>query len=448
MADVSDRVALPIQVHEFLLTCAGRIDDDALTDTRELLAVAELDRAVELLAGSLVAGRIPITSDEREVLARLVGAVRSAASLLDRIVVDDSARLPRHRFTVGAESDPNPDDGIAEAVGHVVEVLPDIRSVSCVWRTTPAGATSGPVPQRMVLVETGPDGFAPSTAYRVEQALRRSGISATVEVVASGGELTDYHRGALTAARRVTLRQGSPAPRPAEPVEPLFAESPAPRPVTSTRRRAAAAPVVDKRLPSETASGRWQQRIAAAKSEETPVADSPVGSSPSMSVEPPPLPSPAPTASSSETSRPGMTPVSVSSTEVTAATSRNPHQAGTPSSVSSTELSDHRPAIAEEATTAATVKPPANDAELSQREQELLRQLHEELAKREAPEVAGVAELPGVAERPAWQVDRSGQRHGAFPAVDYGAGSWQAGQDQTAVNGLPPYGGTPGGTGR
>jgi hypothetical protein len=120
-------------------------------------------------------------------------------------------------------------------------------------------------------------------------------------------------------------------------------------------------------------------------------------------------------------------------------------------SASSTELSDHRPAIADEEITAATAKPPTSDAELSLREQELLRQLHEELAKREAPtEVAGssVAELPGTAERPAWQVDRSGQRHSTFPSVDYGAGSWQPGQDQ-AVNGLPPYGGsTPGGAGR
>lgn len=471
MADVSDRVALPIQVHEFLLTCAGRIDDDALTDTRELLAVAELDRAVELLTGSLVAGRIAITSSERDTLARLIGAVRSAESLLERVVVDDGARLPRHRFTVGAESDPNPEDGVADAVGHVVEVLPDIRSVSCVWRTTPAGATSGPVPQRMVLVETGPDGFAPSTAYRVEQALRRAGINAAVEVVQGGGELTDYHRGALTAARRISLRQSSAPPRPPESVEPLFTESPSPRPVTSTRRRGSTA-TAEKRLPGESASGRWQQRIAAAKSDEAPVPEAPAGASPSMSspgMSSPSMPSPSvsaesvsalaaptPTTSapvptppipSAETSRPAMTPVTESSTS----TARTPHLSGPSMSASSTELSDHRPAIADEEITAATAKPPTSDAELSQREQELLRQLHEELAKREAPtEVAGssVAELPGAAERPAWQVDRSGQRHSTFPSVDYGAGSWQPGQDQ-AVNGLPPYGGsTPSGAGR
>ena len=462
MADVSDRVALPIQVHEFLLTCAGRIDDDALTDTRELLAVAELDRAVELLAGSLVAGRIAITSSERDTLARLIGAVRSSESLLERIVVDDGARLPRHRFTVGGDTDANPEDGVADAVGHVVEVLPDIRSVSCVWRTTPAGATSGPVPQRMVLVETGPDGFAPSTAYRVEQALRRAGINAAVEVVQGGTDLTDYHRGALTAARRISLRQASAPPRVPESVEPLFSESPSPRPVTTTRRRGASAPPSnsDKRLPGESASGRWQQRIAAAKTEDAPIADAAPGVSPSMSAEAPnALAAPTPTTSTpnptAETSRPAMTPVPESG----ATTARTAHAAPVPppmpspsmSSASSTELSDHRPAIADEETTAATAKPPASDAELSQREQELLRQLHEELAKREAPTQApgsSVAELPGTAERPAWQVDRSGQRHSTFPTVDYGAGSWQPGQDQ-AVNGHPPYGGgAPGGTGR
>ncbi len=313
-----------------------------------------------------------------------------------------------------------------------------------------------------MLVETGPDGFAPSTAYRVEQALRRAGINAAVEVVHSGGELTDYHRGALTAARRISLRQSSAPPRVPESVEPLFAESPSPRPVTSTRRRGSSAPAVpDKRLPGESASGRWQQRIAAAKSDETPVPEPTAGTAaPSMSSEPASaLAAPTPTTSTpnptAETSRPAMNPVP--ETSATTARTPTPHVAPSVSpSMSSTELSDQRPpAIADEETTATTAKPPATDAELSQREQELLRQLHEELAKREAPTQApgsapgaAVSELPSVAERPAWQVDRSGQRHSTFPAVDYGAGSWQPGQDQ-AVNGLPPYGGAPGGsTGR
>src|SRR5207249_4942376 len=101
----------------------------------------------------------------------------------------------------------------------------DIRSVSCVWRTTPAGSVSGSVPQRVVLVETGPDGFAPSAAYRLEQALRRTGIRAVVEAVQAGGELSRYHRSALDASRRV-LPGGRPAPRP-EPDG--YTDSPAPR---------------------------------------------------------------------------------------------------------------------------------------------------------------------------------------------------------------------------
>src|ERR1051326_1889932 len=88
VAESSDRVALPIRVHDFLLTCAGRIDDDALTDARELLAVAELDRAVDLLTASLVAGRIPMSADERDELRDLVHAVRSSPALVDRVIVN------------------------------------------------------------------------------------------------------------------------------------------------------------------------------------------------------------------------------------------------------------------------------------------------------------------------------------------------------------------------
>ncbi|HEY3752456.1 MAG TPA: hypothetical protein VGL80_25005, partial [Pseudonocardiaceae bacterium] len=130
MADSSDRIALPIRVHEFLLACAGRIDDDALTDARELLAMAELDRAVELITASLVAGRIRLSADERDELLDLVDAVRSSPALVDRVLVDDSVPPPRHRFTIGGMDDPSPETGVLEAVGRVIEVLPDIRSLS------------------------------------------------------------------------------------------------------------------------------------------------------------------------------------------------------------------------------------------------------------------------------------------------------------------------------
>ncbi len=96
------------------------------------------------------------------------------------------------------------------------------------------------------------------------------------------------------------------------------------------------------------------------------------------------------------------------------------------------------------------------DADLSNRERELLRQLHEELAKREQTE-------PGHED---WQQDnRQGSgyrqpvpppgnefnpanfRQPEFNPGEFGGPGWQHhmdsnATDQTAVNGIPPYGST------
>ncbi|HWC79725.1 MAG TPA: hypothetical protein VG756_07150 [Pseudonocardiaceae bacterium] len=509
MPEASDRIALPIRVHEFLLACAGRVDDDVLTDAREFLAVAELDRAVELLAASLVAGRIPLTAEERDDLRDLLDAARSNQALADRIVIDDLNLPNRHRFTVGTEDDPAPDAGVSEALNRVMEVLPDIRALTCVWRVSPAGMPAGPVPQRLVLVETGPDGFATSTAYRVEQALRRAGIRAAVEVLVAGSDLGMYHREALDAGRRLPMRRRSTASTPASSVstsssvaEPMY-EQPAPRSVTSTRRRAAHA----EKHSGESASGRWQQRVSGAESAAPapPVDNAPTGSMPSSgprsapSAPVPPPPGPMPTASGPNgggmtgpmppsgplASSGSMTPVPEPDRNASAnsAGKAEERSAPRPSQIPPMPELPTPPAMTGEppagrsrdSRTGLTPVPPpppnpapqssagtngskgsdrassgrsrpepaetgGKDSDLSLREQELLRQLHEELAKREE-------QMPEPSGEPfGWTVDRSGHSAGSgpnggssSPSMEYGA-SWQNTTEQTQVNGIPPYG--------
>lgn len=467
MADSSDRIALPIRVHEFLLACAGRIDDDALTDARELLAVAELDRAVELLIASLVAGRIPVTADERDELRELVDAVRSAPALVDRIIVDDNARPPRHRFTTGTMEDPAPEAGVLDAVGRVVEVLPDIRSLSCVWRITPAGAPAGPVPQRLVLVETGPDGFAPSTAYRVEQALRRAGIRAAVEVVEAGSEMSDYHGDAIAIGRRVSLRTAAARSGDGggDSSSSLFADPPTPRPVTSTRRRNSAGAHAEKRTPVDTASGRWRTRISSTDEapEPDPGAQFDHGKYESTSFEGKSFetesfePEPAEDDSPLESGVRPILPEPVASA-----------QAAQPAAQAAPAPVEPEP---EPAPAMASPQGPSagSDADLNNRERDLLRQLHEELAKRENTD----SDEPAQPDPGGWQsAERSGQRHGVpqglpsapgtefnpaefnpsdfnpakfnqaeFKPSEFGGAAWHAAAaDQTAVNGIPPYG--------
>ncbi|RKT52105.1 hypothetical protein [Saccharothrix australiensis] len=210
----NDGVGLTVRLHDLLLALAGRVDDDALTQVRELLAVAELDRAVELLVGCLLAGRIPVSVDERREIGRLLGEVRSDGSLADRLFAVESVPVPRHRFT--AESDPA--EGLAEVLGKTASVLPDVRSVRVTWRSSPAGATPGPLPQRVVLVEIGPAGFAPATAYRLDTVLRKAGIRAAVEVLTAGAPLGDYHAAAVTTAREVFFQTAAPPSASQDPV--------------------------------------------------------------------------------------------------------------------------------------------------------------------------------------------------------------------------------------
>lgn len=207
-------VALPIRIHDLLLTLAGRLDDDALADARQMLASAELDRSLEFVAGCIAAGSVILTREQRRELEALFSDTYLDPSLIDRVKIADRSNAGRHRFAVGAVEGREPDRGVADAVTPVLDVLPDVRSIWCVWRLTPSGPASGPVPHRLVLVGVGPGGFPPATAYRVEHALRRAGIRASVEVLVDGVEPTEYHREAMRNARQVPfVEHGSSRPR-------------------------------------------------------------------------------------------------------------------------------------------------------------------------------------------------------------------------------------------
>jgi hypothetical protein len=196
-------IALPVRIHDLLLTMAGRLDDDALADARQMLASAELDRSLEFLAGCLVAGRVVLTHEQHAELAALFADTYLDPSVIDRIMVTDRLNIGRHRFAFGAVDGRDPERGVADAVRPVLGVLPDVRSMWCVWRLTPAGPSSGPVPHLLVLVGIGPGGFPPATSYRVEDALRRNGIRASVEVLMDGVEPGEYHREAMRNARQI-----------------------------------------------------------------------------------------------------------------------------------------------------------------------------------------------------------------------------------------------------
>ncbi|MEV4052658.1 hypothetical protein AB0J55_15865 [Amycolatopsis sp. NPDC049688] len=221
-----DGFSVPLRLHNLLLALAGRIDDSALTEARELIARAHIDEAVELTTGTLIAGRIPVSSAEQRELALVLEMSRSDATLANDLLVDETEPVNTHRFT----GENSPEFGIAEALDRTLQVLPDVRSVHAVWRNTPAGSVPGALPQRVVLVELGPEGNPPAVAFRVDTALRRAGIHSVVEVSGPGVAHSEYHQAASAAASPawVTGSTSAPAstyrPEPAKPSAPVNSE--------------------------------------------------------------------------------------------------------------------------------------------------------------------------------------------------------------------------------
>ncbi len=370
----NDGVGLPVRLHDLLLSMAGRVDDDALSQAREFLAVGELDRAVEILVGTLLAGSIPVLPDERAAITWLLHEVRSDGSLTDRLPVVEMLPFVRHRFT--SATDPAAD--VAPLLSRAVSVLPDVRSVRCVWRSSPAGSTPGPLPQRVVLVDIGPQGFAPATAYRIDSVLRKSGVRASVEVLSVGTQLSDYHAAAVTSSLPVPVggapMASSPAPAMAHEQTaawfdqneelpapaPVAEPTPAPEPAEETGSRRARTPLLEGSQPFPP---KPVKRISVAPAE------------PEIESLPEPMP--------------------INRAEVTA-------------ELKPDELAALQAALAE-----SPGEPSSVDANLSERERALLQQLHEELAQREQTSAKST-------DSGRWTIDRSSARQSAFGAANNG----------------------------
>jgi hypothetical protein len=326
--DVAEGAGPVDRLHNLLLAMTGRMDDDAINSARELLGVDQLDAAAEFLAGCLVAGRIPVSSTEQYQLRRVLDEVRSHHSLADRLRVVDSVPDEAHRFGDGTESDMD----LLEALAPVAGRLDGVRALWCSWRVTPAGVTYGAVPRRILLAEVGPEGSITAAGYQLLEALRRAGIGCSVDVFSSGTELPQYHRGALASAHRVHLDM----------------------PVTTSRNGAARARAPRVSAATESASVGDGRELSN---------EPPVQKPPDRLREPEPIPvaqqtDTPPTGIAAVSSRSELAPVQRSDGKIDGSSNMR--------------------------------VPAAVDAKLTDRERNLLRKLHEELAQREQDrEVAG-----------------------------------------------------------
>jgi hypothetical protein len=354
-----DGFSVPLRLHNLLLALAGRIDDSALTEARELIARAHIDEAVELTTGTLIAGRIPVSSAEQRELALVLEMSRSDATLANDLLVDEAEQVSAHRFS----GENSPEFGIAEALDRTLQVLPDVRSVHAVWRNTPAGSVPGALPQRVVLVELGPEGNPPAVAFRVDTALRRAGIHSVVEVSGPGVAHSEYHQAASAAASPAWVTGSTTSTtsvyRP-EPAKPPVAV--APEPV------------------AESSGSRHSMRSSTA----TTTPPEPVAPVVPIVSPPPPAPEP-PRQSRMERSSDRSETRAERTADLTPAEVAQLRQALAEDPEKGREIAAGKPSMHE------VVELPAldlDDPSLSERDRALLRELHAELAERERAEAA------------------------------------------------------------
>ncbi|MGW4128361.1 hypothetical protein [Amycolatopsis japonica] len=357
-----DGFSVPLRLHNLLLALAGRIDDSALTEARELIARAHIDEAVELTTGTLIAGKIPVSSSEQRELALVLEMSRSDATLAnDLLVVEEDEPVLTHRFT----GENQPEFGLAEALDRTLQVLPDVRSVHAVWRNTPAGSVPGALPQRVVLVEIGPEGNPPAVAFRVDTALRRAGIRSVVEVAGPGVARSAYHQAASSAASPVWVTGSTHSSDfRSEPVTP----PPAPEPVKEQPSRHGLRPV-------SSGSHEPAEPIAPVVPIVQQAPATTTSSSSSSSTESaPPRKSRAETRAERTAD---LTPAEVA--QLRQALKEDPEKGR--------EIATGKPSMHE------VVELPAldlDDPSLSERDRALLRELHAELAERERAEAAKI----------------------------------------------------------
>ena len=258
------------RLHDVLLGLAGRLDDDALTSVREMVAAEDDAEAAELLGGCLLAGGIGLTAQERAVLRPWFGAARVDPELLG-LVPTDAGALDRsvHRFVPHA-ADRAPGVPLARAARRLSGVVAVRES----WRLTPAGSAPGPVPHRVVLVETvGPDDCDHVVHHLAHAA--RALDDTSVEVFAAGVGLPAYHRAALAVARPLVADD---AAAPAAPAAAASVTTPPPPAAPAPPRPTPPAPPV--RPPGTTEDEETWRTVADAGTSRTGPASAGVPSVP------------------------------------------------------------------------------------------------------------------------------------------------------------------------
>ncbi|MGW0182956.1 hypothetical protein [Nocardia sp. NPDC003345] len=180
---------------DLLRRLAGRIADDILDAAHSYLGAGETTMMGDVLVANLVAGRVPLTEEERALLL-------SVAELepAENDVIPRTTAIPRNYvFDAGADL-PEPTETDTRVITYVT-CLPGARKVSRVYRR-PAHAAAPGSATWLYLVEFARDAML-HPASNLPTGGPAHGVAA---VYRSDEQLPEYHAEALRFARVVWSR--------------------------------------------------------------------------------------------------------------------------------------------------------------------------------------------------------------------------------------------------
>jgi hypothetical protein len=215
MSDGLEDADVAVETHGLLLSLAGLIDDELLGWCRELVAVGESEYALELVTASVQADRVRLPEQLHANLQDT--AIRHRAlGRADTLPSPDPSPRMRHKFSTDPTEHGFPAQPFGPSPEEALRLVPSRLLRDCklwlTWRLTPAGGAPTPLPHPVVLVETSDVLGAEALAYQVAEVLSRAGVFASVEVFSGDLELGEYHRAALAEAQSMTGPDGTPEP--------------------------------------------------------------------------------------------------------------------------------------------------------------------------------------------------------------------------------------------
>jgi hypothetical protein len=218
--------------HWLLLRLAGTVADDLTCRCRYWLAEERTTDVGRAIAYAVLSQRIPLSDDEIDLLAELLGAAGMDTSALSMVDIMDTDPMPKYAFAAGREevdrgcrigaaddrpaapvAGAPPDDDVDRAILAVMDRDSYIRAVWRVWRF-PGDRAPWPPPRRVYVVEVDRGAPLAGIAAWLQYAVAAAGpADPQIEVYPVRAALPSYQRLARAYGALIWAREPDPGLR-------------------------------------------------------------------------------------------------------------------------------------------------------------------------------------------------------------------------------------------